>query len=169
MLINMCINVNQRTDSKMDNEYTITESAKLLNVSRLTIYKKIEKLKELKPHIKIKNNTKYLNDKALEIIKNSIKQPNQQNISDKKKHAVSESVQKEYLTSLKNQIAQLEKHNDLLVDQLNEKDKQLNNKDELLKNFQILLKSEQENNLKLLESNKKSIWKKIFKQKDDKT
>jgi hypothetical protein len=143
------------------NLYTITESANELNVSRLTIYKKIDELKDdLKPYIKIKNNTKYLNNKALEIIKSNIKRPNK-----------SKNNEKEIL--LQNQIEQLKKQNKILQEQIVVKDNQLQNKDDIIKNFQVLLKNEQENNIKILENNNKllesskkdSFFNKIFKKK----
>ncbi|EKD94429.1 MAG: hypothetical protein ACD_26C00055G0001 [uncultured bacterium] len=53
-------------------DYTITEASKLLKISRVTIYKKIEKLSDLHNHIVVKNNNKYIDKKGLEIIKKSL-------------------------------------------------------------------------------------------------
>ena len=57
-------------DSK---EYSVSETAKILNVTRQSIYNKVNLLKDiLQPYIRVKNNTKYLTDKAIEIIKNDL-------------------------------------------------------------------------------------------------
>lgn len=147
--------------------YTITESANELNVSRLTIYKKIDELKDIKPYITVKNNTKYLNNKALEIIKANIKRPSKPKNNEKE-------------VLLQNQIEQLKKQNKILQEQIvvkdeqiNKKDDQLQNKDDIIKNFQVLLKNEQESNIKILENNtkllesskKNNFFNKIFKKK----
>ena len=57
-------------DSK---EYTVTETAKILNVTRQSIYNKVNLLKDiLQPYIRVKNNTKYLKSEAAEIIKKDL-------------------------------------------------------------------------------------------------
>ena len=52
--------------------YSITEAAKRLQVSRVTVYNKLDKLPELKAHVKVQNNTKYIDDTGLEIIRLSM-------------------------------------------------------------------------------------------------
>ena len=57
-------------DSK---EYTVTETAKILNVTRQSIYNKVNLLKDiLQSYIRVKNNTKYLKSEAIEIIKKEL-------------------------------------------------------------------------------------------------
>lgn len=53
--------------------HRVIEVATLLNVSKVTIYKKMESYKqELKGHIKKQKSITYLDDEAVEIIKNSL-------------------------------------------------------------------------------------------------
>lgn len=53
--------------------YKVIEVSKLLGVSKVTIYKKMEIFKkELKPHIHKKKNITYLDDEGVEIIKESL-------------------------------------------------------------------------------------------------
>lgn len=53
--------------------YRVIEVAKILGVSKVTIYKKIEQHKrELKPFIKRRSNITYLEDGALKVLKESI-------------------------------------------------------------------------------------------------
>lgn len=53
--------------------YKVIEVSKLLGVSKVTIYKKMEIFKkELKPHIHKKKNITYLDDEGIEIIKESL-------------------------------------------------------------------------------------------------
>jgi len=174
----------------MDNElFLITKVASKLNVSRQTIYNKVDELQEqLEKHIVIKDNVKYLKVEGINIIKDNIKiqtiksknkssnEPknksnNDLNIDYKKFTENIKDLQVNYICSLQDQIKQLENQVNAQGKQLTEKDKQLDSKDELLRNFQILLKNEQENNIKLLENNTKilesktekiTIWNKLF-------
>lgn len=53
--------------------YKVIEVSKLLGVSKVTIYKKMEIFKkELKPHIHKKKNITYIDDEGIEIIKESL-------------------------------------------------------------------------------------------------
>jgi DNA-binding Lrp family transcriptional regulator len=115
-------------------DYTVQETATKLNISRMTVYKKIDKLTELKKHIKIKNGKKYLTDNGIEIIKLSL-----ENYKE---------VTPELTVILQRQLEELKIERDNQVKylqfQIETKDKQLESKDELLKNFQVLLGHEQQ-------------------------
>lgn len=53
--------------------YKVIEAANMLGVSKVTIYKKINLFKkELKPHIQVKKNIKYIDEQGIEIIKASL-------------------------------------------------------------------------------------------------
>jgi len=57
--------------------YTILEVSRQLSISRQAVYKKLETMPELKPHIKIKNNTKYISEQGLELLRQSLNLVNQ--------------------------------------------------------------------------------------------
>jgi hypothetical protein len=165
--------------------FSIAKLANKLNVSRQTIYNKIDELQlELEPYIVTTKNVKHYKIEAVTIIKNSIKSQPDKSINKSIKNTINadynqvleglRDLQVNYTSNLLDQIKQLENQirekdsqlnekdkqfeNQLKVkdSQLSEKDKQLNNKDELLRNFQILLKNEQENIKLLKEDNKKN-------------
>lgn len=100
--------------------YKVIDVAKMFSVSKVTIYKKISSKKnELKGHIVKKKNVTYLDDEAVEIIKNSL-QANKEKASgrliDEELNLVYEEVrqQKEGIDKLKaEKVALL---NDQLVD-----------------------------------------------------
>jgi hypothetical protein len=145
----------------------IHDVAEKLNISRMTVYNKLnnkEIYKELKPFLKKIKKVQYMSAEGIEIlkkyipVKDSSKNNNQfESKIDSKDNEFKEMIdsmkdlQVNYISDLKNQVEYLQD--------------QLKNKDEIIKNFQILLKNEQENNLKLLESKQKTIWDKIFKNK----
>jgi chromosome segregation ATPase len=140
-------------------EHTIQEASKILDLSRMTVYKKIDKIDELNQHIVIKKGKKYITDKGIEIIKLSLENckgvvtPNNE---------LTTSLQ-DQIKYLKSEIETKNKHLEAKDKQLEAKDKQLESKDELLKNFQVLLGHEQqskallENKLNEVESNKKDL------------
>jgi hypothetical protein len=56
--------------------YRVIEVAKLLGVSKVTVYKKMELLKkELKPHIRYRSNIAYIEDPGVTIIRQSLSLP----------------------------------------------------------------------------------------------
>ena len=148
--------------------YTILEVSEKLNTSKVTVYKKINSVKELTEFITVKNNVKYINEEGLEFLRELIsKQVNSnefkevKNNTDKNTYKSSYEnafnyLQEDYINTLKKQIEEKDK-------QLEEKDKIIRKQMELNENNQILLKQEKERFLMLEEMNQKSIWQKIFK------
>lgn len=155
-------------------EYTVTEAAKILNITRQSIYNKLNSLNDvLQPHISKKNNVKYLSNEAVEIIQKNI------NGEDVKSNLY--NIDKELIDLYKNQINDLQNHVatikstyeeqiknltntyrtqiEYIKEESNKKTNQLENKDKLLENMQVLLKDTKEQ-VHLLENtkNKKSIW-----------
>jgi predicted DNA-binding protein YlxM (UPF0122 family) len=166
--------------------FSIKKIADQLNVSRQTIYNKIDELQlELNKYLIVKNNVKYLKLEAIDIIKDNIKNQldksikNTNDLNSDYKEALNgfKELHVNYTSNLHDQIKHLQSQVNEKDNQLNEKDKQLNNKDiqliekdkqlnskdELLRNFQFLLKNEQENNIKLLENNTKLLESKTNK------
>jgi len=110
--------------------YDIEEVAELANISKATVYRKI-KLKEIKPFIVKIEGKIYIEDAAINLIKESIVSP---------KGLEDSPV---LIDSLKEQL-------EFLKEQLIIKDKQLESKDKLFENMQVLLLQEKEK-LKVLE------------------
>jgi hypothetical protein len=151
--------------------YSILEASKQLGVSKVTAYKKINSVKELKQYITVKNNVKYINDKGLEELRSSLcKQVNSKpltnthelnddnSLSDKPVSTFTD-LQKDYITHLK---AQLE----IKDSQISKLIEELNTKSRLLENSQILQKQQQDKVLLLESSDKKerpSIWNRFLK------
>lgn len=145
--------------------YSVQEASKLLNTSRVTIYNKIEKLKELKPHIKVKNNAKYITVEGIELIRQSINDNQQSkvftNIEEEKEEDTQENINnnsvvndftplqndliqvlKEQIQELKEQITEIkedkQKQIEHLQEQLQVKDKQIDVLTKLHENNQVL-------------------------------
>ena len=136
--------------------YDINEVAKLTGVSKVTIYKKLKKMKELEQYIVVKNDKIYVLDEGIKLINSSLQVNKQVNYSVKSEvdeEVASEGISRGLMGS-KGLI-------NLLTEQLTEKDRQLREKDKqieelinLNKNNQILLKQQQDkeiNQLKLEE------------------
>ena len=126
--------------------YSVQQASKILNISRVTIYKKIESVKELKPFVRVKNKTKFIDEKGLEIIRQSISDVNinknqvkheQQIPQDKAENVQESSEVNQVVNLLKEQI-------DLLNEQIKNKDIQLERMQVLLLNNQKLLESRQD-------------------------
>lgn len=129
--------------------YDVNEIASLLKISKVTVYKKLKKLRDLEPFIVLKDDKTYVLEEGLEVIKSSLQ------------------VTKEFRETCDNEVAsdynneELMVNNELvnvLVDQLREKDSQINAKDvqiselhKLIENNQILLKQQQDKELKQLQ------------------
>ena len=136
--------------------YDINEVAKLTGVSKVTIYKKLKKMKELEQYIVVKKDKIYVLDEGIKLINSSLqvnKQVNNSVKSEVDEEVASEGISRGLMGS-KGLI-------NLLTEQLTEKDRQLREKDKqieelinLNKNNQILLKQQQDkeiNQLKLEE------------------
>ena len=126
--------------------YDISEVSKLTGVSKVTIYKKIKKMKELEPYIVVKADKTYILDEGIALINSSLqvnKQVNSGVKNDINREVASEGISMD-LTVNKELI-------NLLTEQLTEKDRQLREKDKqieelinLNKNNQVLLKQQQD-------------------------
>lgn len=128
--------------------YDINEVSELTGVSKVTIYKKIKKIKELEPFIIKKDDKTYILEDGLKLIKEHLTVNNKVNYDVESEVAI-EGISMD-LTINKELI-------NLLTEQLKEKDIQLKEKDnqiaelhKLIENSQILLKEEQKKSDKQL-------------------
>lgn len=161
-------------------DYTITEVSKLLKISRVTIYKKIEKLTDLQRHITVKNNNKYIDIEGIEIIKNSLdvnqrckeftplvdeknKVFTPENIEIKLNEDIHAdvnlftSVQTDYINNLQELLNDLKKDKEKQIEDLN---KQINVKDLQIQSLTDALGTSQrlnENNQILLQQSQQKI------------
>lgn len=134
--------------------YKVIDVAKLFSVSKVTIYKKITANKiELEGHLVKKKNITYLDDEALEIIKNSL-QVNREKASEKLIEAeldkmyfdfnimseTNKKLKNEKISLLDDQILDIESTIRHLQSQVQIKENQLKTKDEILNNFKVSLK-----------------------------
>lgn len=135
--------------------YKVIDVAKLFSVSKVTIYKKITSNKDaLKGHIIKKKNVTYLDDEAVEIIKNSL-QVNQDKVSGRLineelnrvyediKHYqdLNSKLKAEKIAMLNDEIMELESLIRHLNSQIQVKQNHLNSKNEILEKFKSLLKT----------------------------
>jgi hypothetical protein len=150
-------------------EYTISEASRKLNVTRVTIYKKLEKIEGIQQYIQNRGKTKYISDVGLELIKKSILESCKvytiQSIQDVNMYTsdkdnidinasnnkdfsmytdIQQSIHVEYINSLKSQIEGLNR-------QLESKDKHIDAQNDhiqslakLNENNQILLSQAQQ-------------------------
>lgn len=139
----------------MVNMYKVIDVAKMFSVSKVTIYKKITNHKEdLKGHIIKKKNITYLDDEAVEIIKNSL-QVNQDKASGRlindelekvyeEKNQIlklNEQLKAEKIEMLNDEVEELESLVRYLNNQITVKQHHLNAKLEVLEKFKQLLQS----------------------------
>lgn len=157
--------------------YTVSDVAKMLNVSRVTIYRNIETT-ELQKHVTIKNKVKYIDDKGIDLLREklgcNIMQQENSNIE------VTEPLHDLHLLQvlqletehLKCELEAKDKHIDTLTNETAMLQGMLQNEQEagkdlrkLIENSQVLLKQQQDKIL-FLESppikEKRSFWD-IFK------
>lgn len=148
--------------------YRVVEVAKMLNVSKVTIYDKINKMsKDLKPYIKLKGNVKYIDTQGIELIKQSLK--DQQELNND--FTITEQdIEHKYNADIENtHIKHLTQEVEYLRNLLNTKEVQINSQMELIQNFQVLMKKEQEKYLLLedkvkdLQEAPKGFWNRLFK------
>lgn len=109
--------------------YRIIEVARMLGVSKVTVYKKINKNKKLlKNHVHIRSNISYVDDEGVEIIKNTIEASLQnQDLSEIE-------IKREAIEHLKMMV-------DLLNQQITEKKNQIHRKDDLIESYKVIAKS----------------------------
>jgi hypothetical protein len=155
--------------------YSISEASKLLKVSKVTIYKKLDKVNGLKEHIKQLKEGKCISEEGFELLKKSIQltpftKPLQQEFKADNENEVSERdliVYKQLITNLESQVNDLKDDRQKLYEQLGTKDKQIDSLTRLNENSQVLLKQHQEKILFLEDSQtkepeeKKSLWKRL--------
>lgn len=128
--------------------YDINRVSELTGVSKVTIYKKIKKLKELEPFIVRKDDKTYILEDGLKLIKDQLtvnKKVNSEVESEIAIEGISTelTINKELINLLTEQL----KEKDI---QLKEKDKQIAELHKLIENSQILLKEEQKKSDKQL-------------------
>jgi predicted DNA-binding protein (UPF0251 family) len=124
--------------------YTIAETAEELGVSQVTVYKKL-KLKEFKVHKKKSNGDTVIEAEGVELIRDSLKR-NKPDVKLKQEIKVEE--------------------NDMMREELREKNKQIEQLQKMLENMQQLLLNEQKKSILLIENkdnDKLKFWKKLFK------
>lgn len=108
-------------------EYTITETARKLNISRQTIYNKLTALNEtIQPFINKKGNITYLNEHAINIIKADISG----NVND--------CFEKNYKWQLNN----LKELNKILSENLEYLKEELNRKNAIIEKLLLIMKVE---------------------------
>jgi lipopolysaccharide biosynthesis regulator YciM len=147
----------------------VIEVANLLGVSKVTIYKKMEKFKkELKPHLHKKRNITYVDDDGVEIIRQSLIENNvifeKTDIENQVKELSAQLEKKEeqlnwinnqLMTAYRDDILNLRFVLDLLNGQIKVKSSQLIEKEEMLSNYKDinrLNKERIENFKKILET-----------------
>jgi hypothetical protein len=161
-------------------EFTITEIASQLNVSRQYIYKKLSELEDqLEPHIVIKNKIKYIKIDGVnilkDIIKNNVKNYNMENIIQKKKEKSNDNTVLIYsyenqINFLKDELVKKDEFYNKLLENMQkeslEKNKLLENiqkesleKNKLLENMQVLLKDQK----LLIDGKENRKWWKFWK------
>jgi hypothetical protein len=121
--------------------YDINQVSELTGLSKVTIYKKIKKLKELEPFIVHKDDKTYILEDGLNLIKDQLTVNKKVNSSAESEIAIEGismdlTINKELINLLTEQL----KEKDI---QLKEKDKQIAELHKLIENSQILLKEEQ--------------------------
>jgi len=149
----------------MENNYTITEAANKLLITRQSVYRKIKKLQnELQQFLTIENNTQYISEEGIDIIKKNLscnknlkQNENVTNESNNKSDNVTEIqniitiFQKQY----ENQIIDLKKQFEKEIEHLRNESME---KNKLLENMQILLRDQ-----KLLVEAKNKFWWQFWK------
>ncbi|OJV62917.1 MAG: hypothetical protein BGO41_09415 [Clostridiales bacterium 38-18] len=112
--------------------YRVIEVARMLGVSKVTIYKKVNKNKKLlKNHIHTRSNITYIDDTGVDIIKDTIEINSSGSLG-----GINEldDLKKEYIDDLTEMI-------DYLSSQIQIKKKQVQKKDEIIETYKSILKS----------------------------
>lgn len=112
--------------------YRVIEVARMLGVSKVTIYKKVNKNKKaLKNHIHTRSNITYIDDVGVEIIKDTIEVNASSSYGSGNEI---EDLKKEYLDDLNETL-------ELLSAQIQIKKKQVQKKDEIIETYKSIIKS----------------------------
>lgn len=143
----------------------VIEVANLLGVSKVTIYKKMEKFKkELKSHLHKKRNITFVDDEGIEIIRQSLIENNvifeKTDIENQVKHLEEELsntkdqlewMNTQLMTAYRDDILNLRFVSDLLSGQITAKTSRLQEKEEMLANYKDINRLNKER-MKNLES-----------------
>ena len=163
-------------NENMNNKiYSINELSEMFDISKQALYKKKKSDNTLAPFWTTVNNVLYLDQNGFNILKNKLPIVKNEEY-DKFNEVEQQEVNEEQKLNDENNILNVDllissykSHIDDLRLQLDSKDKHINNlnetiatQSELLKNMQILLR-ESKDNLKRIDSSKKSILTKLFK------
>lgn len=112
--------------------YRVIEVARMLGVSKVTIYKKVNKNKKaLKNHIHTRSNITYIDDVGVEIIKDTIEINSSMNYGSGNEL---DDIKKEYLDDLNETL-------ELLNNQIHVKKRQVQKKDEIIEAYKSIIKS----------------------------
>lgn len=143
--------------------YSVDEVASKLNVSNVTIYAKLKKHED---KVVLKNGKKYVDEELFNLIKDSLKlktnfttKENEDNSSMNETAAT--STQDEDLININKELV------NVLIKQLEEKDKAIQELINLNKNSQVLLKQDQDKDIKLLEQHFKEVDLKLMDLKEN--
>ncbi|NFI54716.1 hypothetical protein FDA52_17570 [Clostridium botulinum] len=138
--------------------YSVSEISNLINLSKVSIYKKL-KLKEIEPHITKLQGVTYVNEVGFNLLKESL------NLNEKiKTNLNNKNINVEIATDLvdfKEDLTSLnllkDDYIETLKKQIEEKDNQIQKLHKLIENNQILLKQEKVVNLLQLEQHLKDV------------
>lgn len=112
--------------------YRVIEVARMLGVSKVTIYKKVNKNKKaLKNHIHTRSNITYIDDTGVDLIKDTLEITSGVVYSSSND---SDDLKREYLDDLNEFI-------ECLSQQIQVKKKQVQKKDEIIESYKSVLKS----------------------------
>lgn len=127
--------------------YRVIEVARMLGVSKVTIYKKINKnKKKLKNHVHTRSNITYIDDAGVEIIKSTIEVSSMLGGSES---LDMDELQKTSLQDLSDMI-------DFLNKQIHIKKNQIEKKDEIIEAYKSIIKSNR-GKLQYLESKSNEV------------
>ncbi|MBX4272117.1 hypothetical protein [Clostridium estertheticum] len=141
--------------------YTIAEVSDLINLSKVSIYKKL-KLKEMQEHITKKQGITYIDDVGLALIKDRLK-----NLKKEEPQEGTAEAEKAQDTVLEDDVLTINKELiKALLSQLKEKDNQIHELHRLVENGQILLKDKPQD-IKLLEEHFQNLDSKFMDIRQD--
>lgn len=141
------------------NLFTVEEVAEKLSISKVTVYSKLKKFND---DVVLKQGRKYITEELFNLIRDDLKLKNIVNTEEDEKKLNDEiSTDKEELINLNKDLITI------LMDQLNQKDKQIEKLHALIENNQVLLKQEKEVNQLQLEQHIKEFDIKLNNAKDN--
>jgi hypothetical protein len=134
--------------------------SKILQVTRATIYNRIEKMKDLNKHVKLKDNVKYIDEEGVSLLRVSMNKQERCQSELKPEEIIIENVDNSKVvgdyTTIQKLIETLEKQLEIKDRQLEAKDEQIKALTETIGNnskFQMML----ENKNLMLEQKDRSI------------